>query len=129
MDVNKKKIVEITGKHLKKVVRSLGATKNHFVKTQIRELKNQMAYTLRADEILEELDSQADKEITVDTYIATMNLRHAHENCDENAFLNKMIPGNVIVSTISTIDYFIFEVLHTLLDSYHNLKAYVKLQI
>ncbi len=121
MDVNKKKIVEITGKHLKKLVRSLGATKNHFVKTQIRELKNQMAYTLRADEILEELDSQADKEITVDTYIATMNLRHAHENCDESAFLNKMIPGNVIVSTISTIDYFIFEVLHTLLDYDKNL--------
>ena len=121
MDVNKKKIVEIIGKHLKKLVRSLGATKNHFVKTQLRELKNQMAYNLRADEILEELESQVDKEITVDTYIATMNLLHAHENCAESTFLNKMIPGNIIVSTISTIDYFVFEVLHTLLDYDKNL--------
>ena len=121
MEVNKKKIVEITGKHLKRLVRSLGATKNHFLKTQIRELKNQMAYTLKADEIFEELESQVDKDISVETYIATMNLRHAHENCEESAFLNKMIPGNIIVSTVSTIDYYIFEVLHTLLDYDKNL--------
>ena len=119
--IEREKIIDNSGKLLDNLVCALRATKNHFLKTQKKELQTQIAYSLKAKKIDSDRKQVDSKELTLEKYVSMCNLFNAYDNCKESSFLTKMIPGSIVVSAISTLDYYIFQLLHTLLDYDPNL--------
>lgn len=128
--INNEAFIKALTKCLNSFIDSSNAIKEHFLKSLSKELKAQIVYTNSANKIyseLKELENDEKESVTLDEYISWTNLHNVYKNVDSCKFLTKLIPGNIIVSMLSSFDYYVFCLVHNMLE--HDIKLFSNLDI
>ena len=130
--INNEAFIKALTKCLNSFIDSSNAIKEHFLKSLSKELKAQIVYINSANKIYSELKELANDEkasVTLDEYISLTNLNNVYKNVDSCKFLTKLIPGNIIVSMLSSFDYYVFCLVHNILEYDINLFSNLDIKI
>ncbi|MBE6664537.1 MAG: hypothetical protein E7602_08610 [Ruminococcaceae bacterium] len=120
--IDKEKIILELNKHLDKFMRAMFAERLYYSKTFLQEIKSNIAYSYKVKEMFENLqENSAIEPKTLEHFILYKNLVNVSKKEQESDYLTKTVTGNAVVSSVSSLDYFIYQCLHTIFTHNENM--------
>lgn len=119
--LEREKIIKGALIHLEKFVCAMNAEKDHVLTTLKDQLEKQVGYYEKLETQYKQIPEHWKGDVTVEDFIIQRNLNLVVDRYKQAKFLVSMIPNNMVVSIISVFDYFIYELLHTILENDQNI--------
>ena len=119
--IERENIIKGALRHLKKFICAMNAEKEHVLITLKEQLEKQVGYYEKLEAKFKQIPESLNRGVTVEEFIIQRNLDLLGERYRQAKFLVSMIPNNMVVSIISVFDYFIYELLHTILENDQNI--------
>lgn len=119
--LERENIIKAALTHLKKFICAMNAEKEHVLTTLKEQLEKQLGYYEKLETKFQQIPEPLEGEATVEDFIIQRNLDLLGDRYRQAKFLVSMIPNNMVVSIISVFDYFIYQLLHTILENDQNI--------